>query len=80
LINQGEEVAVQLGFNSEGELETQGYLGTRNGESFTADEINTAYLLASRGSEAFTRDVQAQMLLDEFVSLRPKQQNAKDGE
>jgi hypothetical protein len=45
-------LAVRVGFNSAGDLEIKGYLEPRNGNSFTADEINTAYLLASRERRA----------------------------
>ena len=74
------ELALKFGFNKDGELEIEGYLQPRNGISFTTEELNTAYLLASTESNELKEDVQAQTLLQEFVAPRPKQQEHKDGD
>jgi hypothetical protein len=66
-----------VGFNLAGGLEIQGYLQPRNGNSFTADEISMAYLLASRESKELNQDVKACQLLNEFAAPQPSGQDSK---
>lgn len=74
------EIALKFGFDGNGELQIEGYLEPRNGQEFSSDEINAAYLLASSESKELKEDVKAQQLFNEFVSPQPNQQKSKDGD
>ena len=55
-----------------GELEIQGYLEPRNGNTFSGDEVNAAYLLASTDCSELKEDEVAAALLQEFVQPPPR--------
>ena len=68
--HQQGELALRFGFNSEGELEIEGYLEPRNGNSFSEQELNIAYLQASSESTALQSDKKAAALFQEFTTER----------
>jgi hypothetical protein len=74
--HQGGELAVQFGFNKQGELQVEGYVEPTNGE-FVADELRTAYLLRSLDSPELEEDEVAVQLLQEFSGTFVKKQKEK---
>jgi hypothetical protein len=64
---QGGELALQFGFNKDGEVEIQGYLEPRNGDRFTADEIRAGYIVASVENQDIKSDKKASALFNEFM-------------
>jgi hypothetical protein len=55
-LDQGGEVVVKFGFNKQGEVQIEGYFAGRNNKEFSANELRTLYLLASRESEVWHQD------------------------
>ena len=71
------EQALKFGFNQGGDLQIEGYYLPRNGRSFTSDEINTAYLLASDECDELRTDTEASQLLQDFT-LQTQGREEKD--
>jgi hypothetical protein len=67
-LDQGGEIAMKFGFDENGEVQIEGYSAHRNNEGFSADELRTLYLLASKDNEALHKDEPAAQLLQEYVS------------
>jgi hypothetical protein len=53
---QGGELAVQFGFDKQGELQVEGYLELLANGKFLADELRAAYLLGSLDSPELEED------------------------
>jgi hypothetical protein len=69
------EVALKLGFNEKQEMEILGFYLPK-GEAFAENEIQEAYLTASKNSKDLKKDKSASALFREFRE-RPK--DKKDG-
>jgi hypothetical protein len=62
------EIALKFGFNQGGDLQIESYYLPRNGMSFSSDELNTAYLQASKECENLQKDEEASQLLQDFAT------------
>jgi hypothetical protein len=67
-LDQGGEIAMKFGFDESGEVQIEGYSAQRNNEGFSADELRTLYLLASKEDEAMHKDETAAQLLQQYAS------------
>ncbi len=52
-------------------------MAPRNGQAFSADEVNAAYLVASKDSQELSEDREAMALLQEFVTPQLKKEGPK---
>jgi hypothetical protein len=75
--HHGGELAVQFGFNRQGELQVEGYLEPLTNGEFLADELRMAYLLGSLDSLELEEDEVAVQLLQEFAGTFIKKQKEK---
>lgn len=75
------ELALKFGFDKDGQLQIEGYLEPKDGMAFGSDELNTAYLLASKESVALNEDTKAAQLLQGYAAIRPNpEKGTKNGE
>jgi len=70
------EVGLKFGFNENKELQVEGYILPRDKETFTSDEVNTAYLMACKESQELQEDGEAAQLLQEFVGTSKREEEA----
>jgi hypothetical protein len=72
------EVGLKFGFNENKELQVEGYILPRDKETFTSDEVNTAYLMACKESQELQEDDEAAQLFQEFVGSSKQEEEAPE--